>query len=168
MRAPKHHAGLFASRHERAYAKALKRLRRNDIANADRLLDDAIASDTAHEAVAVHLIRAIVHYKSGELEPAITDLEAIVSAHVHPEEDQLLHRYEIPPGYKQFDVQIGQIGAGEGTDGLGPVYPKMQSLKVTPPNVVRAVRFSPTSLKPERLCNHEVHPVVSGTTGQEG
>jgi Domain of unknown function (DUF4232) len=50
----------------------------------------------------------------------------------------------------------------------GQFCPRVQSLKVTPPNVLSSVRFSPKSLKPERLCDLQIHPVVSGTTGQEG
>lgn len=50
----------------------------------------------------------------------------------------------------------------------GQFCPKVQSLKVTAPNVVSAVRLTPQSLKTERLCDFQIHPVVSGSTGQEG
>ncbi len=50
---------------------------------------------------------------------------------------------------------------------LGPPCPKAHSLKVTPPNGLTSVVFSPKSLKSETLCHVEVHPVVPGTTGQK-
>lgn len=118
----KHHAGIFAFHHERAYAKALDRLRRRRFSDAYALLDDAIASDTKHEASAAHLIAGIAHFKQGDIAGAIEHLEPVVSTHVDPHEDQLLHRYELPDGYAGFDVQIGQLEATAGTHGEGPVY----------------------------------------------
>jgi len=118
----KHRAGVFASHHERAYAKGLERLRKGKLTDAYALLDEAIASDTKHEATAAHLISGIAHFKKGDLDCAIEHLEAVVSTHIDPHEDQLIHRYELPGEYARFDVQIGQLEAAGGTTGEGPVY----------------------------------------------
>ncbi len=118
----KHHAGLFASHHERAYAKALDRLRRGKSQEAHALLQDAIASDTKHEATAAHLISAITYFKADDLTAALEHLEPVVSTLIDSHEDQLLHRYELPPGYEAFDVEIGQLSASAGAFGQGPVY----------------------------------------------
>jgi tetratricopeptide (TPR) repeat protein len=118
----KRHAGVFASHHERAYAKALDQLRKGKLTDAYALLDDAIASDTKHEASAAHLVAGIAHFKQGDLDAAIEHLEPVVSTHLDPHEEQLLHRYELPDGYARFDVQIGQLQATAGTSGEAPVY----------------------------------------------
>ncbi len=118
----KHHAGVFASHHERAYARALERLRKGKLTDAYALLDEAIVSDTKHEATAAHLISGIARFKEGDLAAAIEHLEPVVSTHIDPHEDQLLHRYELPDGYARFDVQIGQLEATAGTTGEAPVY----------------------------------------------
>jgi tetratricopeptide (TPR) repeat protein len=118
----KQHAGILASHHERAYAKALECLRNGKIPQAYPLLEDAIASDTKHEAIAAHLISAIAHYKAGELEAAISHLDPVISTHGQVDHDPLLTRYELPDGYLRFDVPIGQHQAPGGTAGLGPVY----------------------------------------------
>jgi tetratricopeptide (TPR) repeat protein len=49
-------------------------------------------------------------------------VEPVVAAHVNADSDQLLDRYELPPGYARFTVGIGQVDATAGTAGLGPVY----------------------------------------------
>src|SRR5580704_1927033 len=118
----KTHAGMFASHHERAYAKALTRLRKGDVTAALALLDEAISSDTKHEAIAAHLISAIARYKAGDLEAAVTQLEPIVSTHGHVDDDPLFARYELPDGYASFDVPIQQLEAKGGAYGLGPVF----------------------------------------------
>ena len=45
--------------------------------------------------------------------------------------------------------------------------PHAHSLKVTAPDAVRSVRFTPKSLGSERLCHLQIHPVVAGVTGRE-
>ena len=94
--AARRHAGVFASHHERAYAKALDRLRHGKVTDACALLDEAIASDTKHEASAAHLIAGIAYFKQGDVDAAIDHLEKVVSTHIDPHEEQLLHRYELP------------------------------------------------------------------------
>lgn len=118
----KRHAGVFASHHERAYAKALERLRKGKLTDAYALLDEAIVSDTKHEASAAHLIAGIARFKNGDVARAIEHLEPVVSTHIDPHEDHLLHRYELPTGYGRFDVEIGQLQATAGTTGAEPVY----------------------------------------------
>jgi len=118
----KHHSRLIASHAERAYAKALDRLRKDRTKDAFALLEDAIASDTKHEAIAAHLITGIGRYKDGDLDVAIKHLEQVVSTHLDSHEDQLLNRYELPEGFGHFDVDIGQLQATGGAFGLGPVY----------------------------------------------
>ncbi len=118
----KHHAGIFASHHERVYAKAVDQLRKGNVSEAYALLDEAIGSKATHEATAAHLISAIAHYKAGELDAAISHLEPVVSTHIDPHEDQLLHRYQLPAGYAHFDVEIAQLEATAGTVDQGPVY----------------------------------------------
>ena len=118
----KRHAGVLVSHHERAYAKALDRLRKGKLTDAYSLLDEAIASDTKHEASAAHLIAGIAHFKNGDVDAAIEHLEPVVSTHLDPHEEQLLHRYELPDGYGRFDVRIGQLQAAAGTIGEAPVY----------------------------------------------
>ena len=118
----KEHAGLLAPHHQRAYAKALESLRKGQTSQAYALLDDAIQSDTNHDAVAAHLISAIALYKAGELAAAISRLEPVVSTYSEVNHDPLLERYELPSGYRQFDVPIGQHQAPGGAVGLGPVY----------------------------------------------
>jgi Domain of unknown function (DUF4232) len=55
----------------------------------------------------------------------------------------------------------------EWTD-LGSPCPRVHSLKVTPPDALTGVVFSPKLLKSTTLCHVEVHPVVPGTTGRKG
>lgn len=43
----------------------------------------------------------------------------------------------------------------------------VRSLQITPPGAVSSVRRTPTSLRSERLCDVQIHPVVPGTTGQD-
>lgn len=50
---------------------------------------------------------------------------------------------------------------------LGSPCPRAHSLRVTSPNAVNSVVFSPNSLKSETLCHVQVHPVVPGTTGRK-
>lgn len=88
----KRHAGLLASHHERVYAKALGSLRKGKTAEALVLLDEAIASDIKHEAIAAHLTSAITRFKAGELEAAVTHLEPVISAHGHIDDDPLFER----------------------------------------------------------------------------
>jgi hypothetical protein len=85
------------------------------------LLDDAISSDTKHEASAARLIAGITRYKAGDIDAVIAHLEPVISTHINPDEDQLLHRYELPAGDAQFDVDIGQLQA-PGAFGENPVY----------------------------------------------
>ena len=112
----------MSSHHERAYAKALDQLRKGNTTSALALLDDAIASDTKHEASAAHLIAGIARFKGGETDAAIGHLEPVVCTHIDDHEDQLLHRYELPAGYSAFDIDIGHVHATAGAFGEEPVY----------------------------------------------
>jgi hypothetical protein len=53
----------------------------------------------------------------------------------------------------------------------GPVpglsCPGVKSFKVTAPGATTSALLSPKSLKSERLCRLQAHPVVPGTTGQD-
>jgi hypothetical protein len=49
---------------------------------------------------------------------------------------------------------------------LGSPCPRARSLRITAPDAVTSVVFSPKSLRSETLCHLEVHPVVAGITGQ--
>jgi hypothetical protein len=122
LREGKHYPGLFASDDERAYARALEQLRRGSSSEALGLLDGALGSATEDEATAAHLVIAITQYQAGELPAATAHLERVVGAQGGLDGDPLIERYELPAGYREFDVPIRGLDVPGGTVGLGPVF----------------------------------------------
>ena len=106
--------------HERTYAKALDQLRKGNTIAPDELLDDAIASESKRRGQRCASDRRDRPGKAGEIDAAIVHLEVFVSTHVDDQENQLLHRYELPSGYAAFDVDIGQLQATVGAFGEEP------------------------------------------------
>jgi tetratricopeptide (TPR) repeat protein len=117
----KSYAGLLASHHERAYAKALRRLRSGKKQEAIAILDEAISSDK-REAAAAHLVAGMTHFLDGDYAGAIPNFESVVRTHGFINEDPLFEKYEIPNGYYLTDAPIGDVTAPGGVDALGPIY----------------------------------------------